>query len=162
MPLTLLLLWLQEKHCKCFNQFSSVTHSCPALCDPMDSSTPGFPVHHQLPEPTQSHVLWVGDVIQPSHPLSSPSPPAFNLSQYQGLFKWVSSAYYQVWILKILIFQLMVLQHLSPKTTIYSIQNSSHSLFILSKATTPVYANTLWMFSHFLSFPHAQELFINY
>ena len=93
MPLTLLLLWLQEKHCKCFNQFSSVTHSCPALCDPMDSSTPGFPVHHQLPEPTQSHVLWVGDVIQPSHPLSSPSPPAFNLSQYQGLFKWVSSSH---------------------------------------------------------------------
>ena len=54
----------------------------------MDCSTPGLPVHHQLPESTQTHVHWVGDTIQPSHPLSSPSPPAFNLSQHQGLFKW--------------------------------------------------------------------------
>ena len=72
-------------------QFSSVTQSCPTLCDPMDCSTPGFPVYHQLPEPTQTHVHWVGDTIQPSHPLSSPSPPALNLSQHQGLFKWISS-----------------------------------------------------------------------
>ena len=72
-------------------QFSSVTQSCPTLCHPMDCSTPGFPVHHQLPELTQTHVHWVGDAIQPSHLLLSPSPPAFNLSQYQGLFKWVSS-----------------------------------------------------------------------
>ena len=57
----------------------------------MDYSTPDFPVHHELPELTQAHVYWVGDVIQPSHPLSSPSSPAFNLSQYQGLFQWVSS-----------------------------------------------------------------------
>ena len=68
------------------------TQSCPTLCAPMDCSTPGLPVHHQLPEFTQIHVHWVGDAIQPSHPLSSPSPPAFNLSQYQGLFKWVSSS----------------------------------------------------------------------
>ena len=61
-------------------QFSSVAHSCPTHCDPMNHSTPGFPVHHQLPEFTQTHVHRVGDVIQPSHPLSSPSPPAFNLS----------------------------------------------------------------------------------
>ena len=72
-------------------QFSSVSQSCLTLCDPMDCSTPGFPVHGQLPEPTQTHVHWVGDAIQPSHLLSSPSPPAFNLSQHQGLFKWVSS-----------------------------------------------------------------------
>ena len=72
--------------------FSSVTQSCPTLCDPMDCSTPGLPVHHQLPEFTQTHAHWVGDAIQPSHPLSSPSPPAFNLSQHQGLFKWVSSS----------------------------------------------------------------------
>ena len=72
-------------------QFSSVTQSCPTLCDPMDCSTPDLPVHHQLPESTQTHVLWVGDAIQPSHPLSSPSPPALSLSQHQGLFKWVSS-----------------------------------------------------------------------
>ena len=57
----------------------------------MDCSTPGFPVHHQLPEPAQTHVHWVGDAIQPSHPLSSPTPPAFSLSHHQGLFQWVSS-----------------------------------------------------------------------
>ena len=59
----------------------------------MDCSTPGLPVHHQLPEFTQSHAYWVGDAIQPSHPLSSPSPPAFNLSQHQGLLKWGSSSH---------------------------------------------------------------------
>ena len=67
-------------------QFNSVTQSCLTLCDPMDCSTPGYLVHHQLPEFTQTRVHWVGDAIQPSHPLSSPSPPAFNLSQHQGLF----------------------------------------------------------------------------
>ena len=61
------------------HQFSSVAQSCPALCDPMDCSMPGFPVHHHLPEPTQTHVQRVSDAIQPSHPLSSPSPPTFNL-----------------------------------------------------------------------------------
>ena len=70
---------------------SSVIQSGPTLCDPMDYSMPGFPVHHQLLEPTETHVHWVGDAIQPSHPLSSPSPPAFNVSQHQGLFKRVSS-----------------------------------------------------------------------
>ena len=74
-------------------QFSSVAQSCPTLCDPMNHSTPGLPVHHQLPEFTQTHVHWVGDAIQPSHPLSSPSPPALNLSQHQGLLKWISSSY---------------------------------------------------------------------
>ena len=64
---------------------------CPTICDPMDCSTPGLPVHHQLPEFTQTHVHRVGDAIQSSHPLLSPSPPALNLSQHQGLFKWVSS-----------------------------------------------------------------------
>ena len=68
-------------------QSSSVTQSCPALCDPMNRSTPGLPVHHQLPESTQTHVHRVGDAIQPSHPLSSPSPPVLNLSQHQGLFQ---------------------------------------------------------------------------
>ena len=73
-------------------QFSSVTQSCPTLCDPMDYSTPGLPVHQQLPELTQTHVHWISDAIQPSHPLSSPSPPVFSLSQHQGLFQWVSSS----------------------------------------------------------------------
>ena len=72
---------------------SSVTQLCPTLCNPMDCSTPGFPVYHQLLELTQSHVHWVSDAIQPSCPLSSPSPAAFNLSQDQGLFQWVSSSH---------------------------------------------------------------------
>ena len=69
---------------------SSVTQSCLTLW-PMDCSTPGFPVHHQVPAQTPVH--WVGNAIQPSHPLSSPSPPAFNPSQHQGLFQWISSLY---------------------------------------------------------------------
>ena len=73
-------------------QFSSVTQSCLTLCDPMNHSTPGFPVHHQLPEFTQTHVHWVGDAIQPSHLLLSPSSPSLNLSQHQGLFRWVNSS----------------------------------------------------------------------
>ena len=83
--------------------FSSVAQSCPALCDPTDCSTPGFPVHHQIPEFTQTHVHGVSDAIQPSHPLSSPSPPAFNLSQHQGFFQWVSSSHQ---VAKVLEFQL--------------------------------------------------------
>ena len=75
-------------------RFSSVQFSCLVvltLWDSMNCSMPGLPVHHQLPDPTQTHVHWVGDAIQPSHSLSFPSPPALNLSQHQGLFKWVSS-----------------------------------------------------------------------
>ena len=68
-------------------QLISVVQSCPTLCDPMDCNTPGFPVHHQLREFTETHVPLVGDAIQPSHPLLSPSPPTVNLSQHQGLFK---------------------------------------------------------------------------
>ena len=75
------------------HQFSSIAQSCPTLCDPMNWSTPGLPVHHQLLEFTQTHVHWVGDAIQPSHPLSSPSPPAPNFSQHQSLFQWVNSSH---------------------------------------------------------------------
>ena len=74
-------------------QFSSVAQSCPTLCNPMDCSMSGFPVHHQLLKLTQTHVHWVGDAIKLSHPLSSPSPPTFNLSQHQCLFQWVSSSH---------------------------------------------------------------------
>ena len=81
-PLPSVIKWIQ---------FSSVIQSCPTLCDSINCSTPGLPVHHQLPEFTQTCVHWVGDAIQPSHPLLSPSPPALNLSQYQGIFKWVTS-----------------------------------------------------------------------
>ena len=75
-------------------QFSSVAQSCSTLCDPMNLSTPGLPVHHQHSELAQTHVHQVGDAIQPSHLLLAPSPPAFNLSQHQGLFKWVSSFFF--------------------------------------------------------------------
>ena len=84
-------------------QFSSVTQSCPTICGPMNHSTPGLPVHHQLLEFTQTHVHWVGDAIQPSHPLLSPSPPVLSLSQHQRLFKWVSSSHQ---VAKVLEFQL--------------------------------------------------------
>ena len=73
----------------CYKVFSSVALSSPTLCDPMGCGTPGLPVHHQLLEFIQSHVRWVCDAIQPTHPLSSPSPPALSLSQHQGLFQWV-------------------------------------------------------------------------
>ena len=81
--------------------FSLVSQSYPTLCSPMDCSMPGFPVHHQLLELAQTHVHRVGDAIQPSHPLLSPSP-AFNLSQHQGLFQWVSSLHQ---VAKVLEFQ---------------------------------------------------------
>ena len=84
-------------------QFSSVAQSCPTLCDTMNCSTPGLPVHHQLPEFTQTHVHRVSDAIQPSHPLSSPSPPAPNPSQHQSLFQWVNSLHE---VTKVLEFQL--------------------------------------------------------
>ena len=92
-------------------QFCSVAQSCPTLCDPMNHSTPGLPVHHQLPEFIQTHAHRVCDAIQPSHPLSPPSPPAPNPSQQQGLFQWVSSSHQ---VAKVLKFQL---QHQSFQWT---------------------------------------------
>ena len=85
------------------DHIQSVAQSCPTLCDPITCSMPGLPVHHQLPEFTQTHVHWVSDAIQPSHPLLSPSPPAFNLFQHQGLFQWVNSSHE---VAKVLEFQL--------------------------------------------------------
>ena len=87
----------------CFHVLSSVTQLCLTLFDPMDCSMPGFSVHHLLPELNQTHVHWVSDTIQPSHPLLSPSPPAFSLSQHQYLFQWVSSSHQ---VAKVLEFQL--------------------------------------------------------
>ena len=84
-------------------QFSSVTQSCLTLCNPMNRSMPSLPVHHQLLESTQTHVHQVNDAFQPSHPLLSPSPPAPNPSQHQGLFQWVSSSHQ---VAKVLEFQL--------------------------------------------------------
>ena len=91
------------KHLMIRLQFSSVTQSCLTLCDPMNRSTPGIPVCHQLPEFTQTHIHRVSDAIQPSHPLSSPSPPAPNPSKHQSLFQWVNSSHE---VAKVLEFQL--------------------------------------------------------
>ena len=85
------------------DQIRSVTQSCPTFCDPMNRSTPGLPVHHQLPEFTEGHVHQVSDAIQPSHPLSSPSPLAPNPSQHHSLFQWVNSLHE---VAKVLEFQL--------------------------------------------------------
>ena len=86
-------IWDLLSHLLASVQFNSATHSCPTLCDPMDCSMPGLLVHPQLLELAQIYVHQVRDAIQPSHPLLSPSPPAFNLSQNQGLFQWVSSSH---------------------------------------------------------------------
>ena len=96
-------------------QIRSVAQSCPTLCHPMNHSTPGLPVHHQLPEFTETHVHWVDDAIQPSHPLSSPSPFAPNPSQHQSLFQWVNSSHE---VAKVLEFQLQhhSFQSLSQKS----------------------------------------------
>ena len=82
-------------------QFISVAQSCLTLCDPMDCNTPGFHVHHQLPELAQTHIHWVDDAIQPSYPLPSPSLPTFTLSQHQGLFQWVSSSHQMAKLLEL-------------------------------------------------------------
>ena len=82
-------------------QLSSVAQSCPTLCDPMDHSTPDFPVYHQLLELAQTHIHWASDAIQPSHPLSSPSPPAFSPSHHEGLLKWVSSSHHVAKVLEL-------------------------------------------------------------
>ena len=87
--------------CWVLSQFSSVAQLCPALWDPMDCSKSDMPVHHQLPELAQTHVHWVGDAIQPSHPRLSPSPPAFSLSQHQGLFQWISSLHHVAKVLEL-------------------------------------------------------------
>ena len=105
------ILILMNQFLSCDLLSSESAQLCPTLCDPMDGSMPGLPVHHQLPEFIQTHVHWVGDAIQSSHPLLSPSPD-FNFSQHQGLFKWVSSSHQ---VAKVLEFQL---QHQSFQWTL--------------------------------------------
>ena len=105
------LLKFYQAHKLYYVQFISVTQSFLTLCDPMNCSTPGLLVHHQLLKFTQTHVHWVGDAIQPSHPLAPPSPPAPNPSQHQSLFQWVNSSHE---VAKILEFQL---QHQSFQWT---------------------------------------------
>ena len=152
--------------------FSSVHFSHSVTCDslqlqhPMDCSTPGLPVHRQLPEFTQTHIHWVGDAIQPSHPLLSPSPPTFNLSQQQGLFQWISSSHqvakvseFQLqhqsfqWISKIISFRMDWLDALA-------VQGTLKSLFQYHISTTSLQyhskASVLWCSAFFivqLSYP---------
>ena len=116
-------------------QFSSVAQWCPTLCDPMNHSTPGLPVQHQHSEFTQTHVHRVGDAIQPSHPLSSPSPPAPNPSQHQGLFQWVNSSHE---VAKVLEFQL---QH-SMNTQDWSPLEWTGWISFQSKGLSRVFSNT--------------------
>ena len=117
-------------------QFSSVAESSPTLCNPMDCSTPGFPVHHQLPELAQTHVPWVGDAIQPTNHLSSPSPPAFNLSQNQGHFPWISSLHQ---VVKVLELQLQSFQWIFG---LISFRMDWFDLLAQSKGLSRVFSNT--------------------
>ena len=125
-------LWSLKKK---FIQFSSVTQSCPTLCDPMDCSMPGLPVHHQCPELTQTHARQVGDAIQPSHPLSS-SSPAFNLCQHQSLFQWDSSSH------QVANVQELQLQHQSFLNIQGEFSLGLTSLILQSKGLSRVFSNT--------------------
>ena len=116
-------------------QFSSVVQSCPTLCNPMDCSVSGFPVHHQLLEFTQTHVHWVHDAIQPAHPLSSPSPPASSLSQHKGFFQWVSSSHQ---VAKVLEFQL---QHQSFQWIFRTDLGLTGLIFLQSKGLSRIFCN---------------------
>ena len=115
----------------------SVAQSCPALCDPIDCSTPGLRVLHYLPEFAQTHVHWVGDAIQPSHPFLSSSPPALNLSQHQGLFQQVRSSHQ---VAKVLEFQF---QHQS-----FQWKGSSVPLYFLPLKWYHTHIWGCWYFSH--------------
>ena len=123
-------------------QFSSGVQSCPTLCDPMNCSMPGLPVCHQLPEFTQTHVRRVSDAIQPSHPLSSPSPPAPNPSQHQGLFQWVNSSHE---VARLLEFQLLA-SVLPKNTQDWSPLEWTGWISLQSKGLSRVFSNTtvLW------------------
>ena len=118
--------------------FSSVTQSCLTLCDPMNRSMPGLPVHHQLPEFTQTHIRQVGNAIQPLHPLSSPSPPVPNPSQHPGLFQWVSSLHE---VAKVLEFQLQH-QSFSINTQDWSPLGWTGWISLQAKGLSRVFSNT--------------------
>ena len=123
-------------------QFSSVTQSCPTPCDPMNHSTPGLPIHHQVLEFTQTYVPRFDDAIQPSHPLSSPSPRSLNLSKHQGLFQWVNSLHE---VAKVLEFQL---QHQSfqwtPRTDLLRMDWLCCQSFAVSVHCVQVYIVQCW------------------
>ena len=134
------LYGIPRKHSVSSVQFSPVAQSCLTLCDPMNRSTPGLPVHHQLLEFTQTHVHRVGNAIQPSHPLSSPSPPALNPSQHHSLFQWVNSSHE---VAKVLEFQL---EHHSfqrnPRANLLYYRLSKGLYYRQSKGLSRVFSNT--------------------
>ena len=119
-------------------QSSSVAQSCLTLCYSMDCNTSGFSFHHQLPELAQTHVHWVGDDIQPSHPLSSPSPPAFNLSQHQGLFQGVSSLHQVAKVLRVSVSTSV----LSMNTQAWSPLRWTGWISLQSKGLSRIFSNT--------------------
>ena len=140
-PLKVIRSWRRSPHDDIQSvQFSSVTQSCPTLCDPMNRSTPGLPVHHQLPEFTQTHVHRVSDAIQPSHPLLSPSPPAPNPSQHQSLFQWVNSSHE---VAKILVFHSALALFLPKNTQDWSPLEWTGWISLHSKGLSRVFSNTL-------------------
>ena len=114
------------------------------VCNPIDCSTPGLPVHHQLPEFTQTHAHWVGDAIQPPDPLSSPSPPALNISQHQGLFKWVSSSHQ---VAKVLEFQLQLKMYIQDWFRL----GWTGWISLQSKGPSRVFSNTIVQKHQFFS-----------
>ena len=139
---------LKIKFCLIYLTLSSVqfTQSCLTLCDPRDCSMPGLPVHHRLLEFTQTHVHWVSDAIQPSHPLSSHSLSTFSLAQHQGLFKWVSSLHQ---VGKVLEFQL---QNISPSNEYSGFPlGCTGWLSLLSKGLSRVFSNTTGQKHQFFS-----------
>ena len=131
------LRYKSNKICCC----CSVTQSCPTLWNPMDNSTPGFPVLHYLPESAKTHMHWVGDTIQPSYPLLTPSPPTLNLSQHQGLFQWVSSSHKVAKVLE-----------LQPQSSVFPMRikdwfplGLTGLISLLSKGLSRIFSNiTVW------------------
>ena len=138
------IIW-QQLASELMNQFSSVAQQCVTLCNPSDYSTQGFPAHHQLPELAQTHVHQVDDAIQPSHLLSSPSPPAFKVSQHQGLFQWVSSSHQVAKVLE------LQLQHQSFQW-IFRTGFLYGLISLLSKGLSRVFSNTTLQKHPFLGF----------
>ena len=129
----------------------SVTQLCPTLCDPMDCTMLGFPIFHHLPELAQTHVHWVSDSIKPSYPLSSPSPPAFNLSQNKGIFEWTGSSHEVAKVLE-LQFQL---QHQSYQWIFRTDCFRIYWLISLqSKGLSRVFSNTTQRHKFFITLPY--------
>ena len=138
------MLW-SSKQSSISVQFSTVTQSCLTLCNPMDCRRPGLPVHHQLLELAQTHVHQVSDAMQPSNPLSSPSPPVFSLSQHQGLFQWVNSLHQAAKVL-----ELQLHQSSNEYSGLISFRMTG-LISLQSKGLSRVFSSTTVQMHHFFS-----------